>query len=180
MSLELAVSAISTTVAILALIFTTLLLARQARQMEHERNAMAIMMAIERLTEPDIVAVFRRLRDVDARYPNDTDIAERYRDSEDDHDFLAVGAYMETVACLARRDVLDPSLLVDAIGYSIRARWASVKTFVDRRRALENNPYILENFEWLACYSDWWKDVPRPKGAKNYKPDQFPGRTLPV
>ncbi|HEX8805667.1 MAG TPA: hypothetical protein VF741_01915 [Candidatus Aquilonibacter sp.] len=180
MSLELAVSVISTTVAIFALIFTTLLLARQVRQMEHERNAMAIMTAIERLSEPDIVSVFRRLRDVDARYPSDADIADRYRDSQDDHDFLSVGAYVETLACLARRDVLDPSLLVDAIGYSIRTRWASIKTFVNRRRTYENNPYILENFEWLACYSDWWKDVPRPKGAKNYKADQFPGVTLPA
>ncbi|HEX8806765.1 MAG TPA: hypothetical protein VF741_07435, partial [Candidatus Aquilonibacter sp.] len=82
MSLELAVSVISTTVAIFALIFTTLLLARQVRQMEHERNAMAIMTAIERLSEPEIVSVFRRLRDVDARYPSDADIADRYRDSQ--------------------------------------------------------------------------------------------------
>jgi hypothetical protein len=180
MSLELAVSVISATVAILALIFTTLLLARQVRQMEHERNAMAIMTAIERLSEPEIVAVFERLRDIDARYPTNADITERYPNSQDDQDFLIVGSYMETLACLARRDVLDPSLLVDAVGFSIRRRWKSVRAFILRRRKVENNEYILENFEWLSCYSEWWKDVPRPRSAKNYRADQFPGVTLPA
>jgi hypothetical protein len=180
MSLELAVSLVSTTVAILALVFTTLLLARQLRQMEHERNALAIMQAIERLTASEIVTVFHRLRNVQERYANDADFEERFPGSQDENDFMTVGAYMETLACLARRGVLDPSLLVDAIGYSIRRRWASVREVVLRRRVLENNPFILENFEWLACYSEWWKEVPRPKGETNYQPDQFPGVTLPV
>jgi hypothetical protein len=180
MSLEIAISVISTTVAVLALVFTSLLLARQVRQMEHERNAIAIMTAIERLCEPEIVAVFDRLRDVDTRYPADADVIERFADSQDDRDFAIVGAYVETLACLARRGVLDPSLLVDAIGYSIRRRWASVRNFIERRRQLENNAFILENFEWLACYSEWWKDVPRPKHATNYNPRQFPGVTLPA
>jgi hypothetical protein len=84
-----------------------------------------------------------------------------------------VGLYVETVAVLARRRVIDPSLLVDAVGLGLRRRWAAIRTFILRRRRLENNPYIMENFEWLAMYSAWWKDVPRPKRDPNYDPAQF-------
>jgi hypothetical protein len=180
MTLELAISLVSTTVSMLALVFTTLLLTRQVRQMEHERNATAIMQAIERLTDSEIVTTFDRLRHVNDRYPSDGDIVASYRGSTDDNDITIVGAYMETIACLARRGVLDPSLLVDATGLTLRFRWACIRDFINRRRKVENNPYILEHFEWLACYSDWWKDVPRAKGAKNFDPHQFPGVTLPT
>jgi len=83
--------------------------------------------------------------------------------------------FVETVACLARRRVLDPSLIVDAVGLVLRYRWNSIREFIDRRCKLENNEYILENFKWLAMYSAWWKDTPRPKGARNYDPQQFAG-----
>lgn len=86
-----------------------------------------------------------------------------------------MSSYIETIACLARRGVLDPSLLVDAVGLMIRRRWAVVRSFTLRRRRIENNDYIGENFEWLAMYSAWWKDVPRPRGAANYDPAQFAG-----
>jgi hypothetical protein len=79
---------------------------------------------------------------------------------------------METVACLARREVLDASLIVDAVGHMIRARWKALEPFIARRRRLESNEYIYENFEWLAKYSAWWKDVPRPNHP-NYSPTQF-------
>ena len=90
----------------------------------------------------------------------------------DERDFLAVAQFIETVACLARRKVLA-SLIVDAVGLPIRARWGSIKPFIDRRRRVENNEYILENFEWLAMYSAWWKDTPRPRFDRNYNPRQF-------
>ncbi len=165
--------AASVGVAVLALVLTTFLLGRQVRQMEHERNALAMLEAIKRLTDPRIVEIFDRLRDVDQRYPTDDDIRERYHGSADERDFLVVGQYIETVACLARRRVLDASLLCDAVGMALRRRWATILPFVERQRALENNPYILENFEWIARYSNWWKDEPRPKGDRNYNPGQF-------
>lgn len=170
----------STAVAVLALFFTTFLLARQVRQMEHERNALAILEAIERLTDPRVVAIFDRLRDVNERYPNDRDISERYRGSPDERDFLIVGQFVETVACLARRRVLDASLLVDAVGLALRARWSNIREFVVRRRRVEDNEYIFENFEWLAMYSAWWKDVPRPKRDPNYSAHQFAHVTFKV
>jgi len=173
-------SAISTTVALLALVLTTFLLARQVRQMEHERNALAILEAIERLTDPRVVAIFERLRDVNERYSSDADIAARYNGSQDDRDFQIVAQYVETIACLSRRRVLDASLLVDAVGLALRRRWDSIRTFVDRRRRVEGNDYILENFEWLAMYSAWWKDVPRPAHDRNYAPGQFAGVTFRV
>lgn len=173
-------SAISTTVALLALVLTTFLLARQVRQMEHERNALAILEAIERLTDPRVVAIFERLRDVNERYSSDSDIAARYNGSQDDRDFQIVAQYVETIACLSRRRVLDASLLVDAVGLALRRRWDSIRTFVDRRRRVEDNKYILENFEWLAMYSAWWKDVPRPARDHNYAPGQFAGVTFRV
>ena len=43
----------SVVVAFFALVFTSMLLARQARQMEHERNAVALLEAISRLTSPN-------------------------------------------------------------------------------------------------------------------------------
>lgn len=171
---------VSVVVAILALVLTSLLLARQARAMEHERNAMAILDAIERVTDERMVAIFDRLADVNERYPTDEDIRLRYHGSEDERDFLGVAQFIETVACLARRRVLDPSLIVDAVGLPIRARWASIKDFVERRRRAQDNPYILENFEWLAMYSAWWKDTPRPRFERNYNPRQFAGVTFRV
>jgi hypothetical protein len=69
--------------------------------------------------------------------------------------------------------VLDPSLLVDAVGWMLRSRWATIQLFVEHWRRYNNNEYLFENFEWLAQYSDWWKDIPRPPGDPNYKPDQF-------
>jgi hypothetical protein len=175
MNPELFSSVASVSVAVLALVFTTLLLARQLRQMEHERNALAIMEAIERLTDPAVVTMFTRLRGINERYPTDDDITSRFYDSQDDQDFASVATFIETVACLARRKVLDPSLIVDAVGLTIRRRWNMIREFVERRRRLEQNPYILDNFEWLATYSAWWKDVPRPPGQKNYDSNQFSG-----
>lgn len=173
MNPELISSAASIGVAVLALVFTTVMLARQVRQMEHERNAAAILEAIERLTDRRVVETLDRLRDVNSRYPGDDDILQRYHGSTDERDFLIVAQFIETVACLARRRVLDPSLLVDAIGLALRQRWSSIRTFVLRRRALEQNEYILENFEWLAMYSAWWKDTPRSRFDRNYDPRQF-------
>ncbi len=175
MNAEIISSAASVGVALIALVFTTLLLARQVRQMEHERNALAILEAIERLTDPRVVEIFTRLRGIDERYPTDQDILAKYPESQDDWDLNAVAAFIETLACLARRRVLDPSLLVDAAGLAIRRRWDTIRDFVERRRKLEKNEYIFENFEWLAMYSAWWKDTPRPAGARNYRPRQFAG-----
>ncbi|HEV3152314.1 MAG TPA: hypothetical protein VGZ02_00765 [Candidatus Baltobacteraceae bacterium] len=173
MNPEIVSSAASTAVALLALVFTTFLLGRQVRQMEHERNALAILEAIERLTDPRVVAIFDRLRDVNERYPGDADILTKYHGSADERDFQVVAQFVETVACLARRRVLDASLLVDAVGLPLRQRWQSIREFIDRRRRVERNEYILENFEWLAMYSAWWKDVPRPRFDRNYDSRQF-------
>lgn len=175
MSSELFLSASSVAVALIAMVVTTLMLSRQVRQMEHERNALAILEAIERLTDPRVVAIFDRLKGVDTRYTDDRDIVTRYPGSQDECDFLVVGQFVETVACLARRRVLDASLLVDAVGLALRQRWDGIRTFVERRRKLEDNECIFENFEWLAMESAWWKDVPRPAGDRNYAPLQFRG-----
>ena len=171
---------LSVIVGVLALIFTSVLLARQVRQMEHERNALAILEAIERLTDARVVETFDRLNDINVRYPDDEDIRLYFHGSEDERDFTTVGQFIETIACLSRRRVLDPSLLVDAVGLHLRSRWASVAEFVKRRRKIEGNPYIFENFEWLAMYSAWWKETPRPRFAKNYDPKQFAGVTFKV
>ena len=175
MSSELFLSASSVAVALIAMVVTTLMLSRQVRQMEHERNALAILEAIERLTDPRVVTIFDRLSGIDTRYPGDRDIVTRYPGSQDERDFLVVGQFVETVACLARRRVLDASLLVDAVGLALRQRWDGIRAFVERRRKLEHNECIFENFEWLAMYSAWWKDVPRPAGDRNYALAQFKG-----
>ena len=163
----------SVTISFATILVTALLLGRQIKQMEHERNALAILEAIDRLADPDVVEVFRRLDGVDARYGSDEDIARAYPDSDDAKSLAVVGQYVETVACLARRGVLDPSLIVDAVGLMLRTRWTTIRPFVMRLRRHYDNPYMFENFEWLAKYSAWWKDTPRPPKDPNYKPDQF-------
>jgi Domain of unknown function (DUF4760) len=172
--------ALSVGIAVLALVFTTVLLARQARQMEHERNATALLEAIERICDERILAIFERLSNVNERYPTDDDIRKNYQHSQDERDFIAVASFVETVACLARRRVLDPSLIVDAVGLILRKRWAEISEFTMRRRRIEDNDYIFENFEWLAMYSAWWKDTPRPRFDRNYYADQFAGVTFRV
>lgn len=161
-------------IAFATVIFTTLMLARQVRQMEHERNALAMLDAVERLSAPAVVHVFTQLRNVDQRYPDDKAIAERFFGSPDDEALQVVGQYVETIATLARREVLDPSLIVDSVGLMLRTRWAIIRDFIYRLRAYSGNPYMFENTEWLARYSAWWKDVPRPAGASNYQESQFP------
>ena len=160
-------------IAFATVVFTTILLARQVRQMEHERNALAILQAIDRLTSPEIVHVFTLLRGVENRYRDDATIAENFHGSKDDEALGMVGQYVETIACLARREVLDASLIVDAVGLMLRTRWAMVREFVYHLRRYNNNPYMFENFEWLARYSAWWKDVPRPARSLNYQERQF-------
>ena len=160
-------------IAFATVVFTTLMLSRQVRQMEHERNALAILQAIDRLSSAPIVHVFTRLRGVEVRYPDDEAIRQRYAGSEDEEDLAMVGQYVETIAALARREVLDASLIVDAVGLMLRTRWATIREFVYHLRRYNDNPYMFENFEWLARYSGWWKDTPRPARAPNYKEDQF-------
>jgi hypothetical protein len=160
-------------IAFATVVFTTILLARQVRQMEHERNALAILQAIDRLTSPEIVHVFTQLRGVETRYPDDATLRQRFHGSKDDEALGMVGQYVETIACLARREVLDASLIVDAVGLMLRTRWATIRDFVYHLRRYNDNPYMFENFEWLARYSAWWKDVPRPARAPNYMEGQF-------
>ena len=159
-------------IAFATVVFTTYMLSRQVRQMEHERNALAILEAIDRLTSTEVVDVFTQLRGVDTRYPTDKDITERFFGSADERALAMVGQFVETIACLARREVLDVTLIVDAVGWTVRQRWGSIKPFVFHWRKYNDNEYLFENFEWLANYSNWWRDIPRPK-APNYDPNQF-------
>jgi hypothetical protein len=165
--------AASLIIAFATVVFTTLMLSQQVRQMEHERNALAIIEAIDRLSSAHMVRTFTQLRGVAKRYPTDVDIRDHFAGSEDDHALTQVGQYVETIACLARRQVLDASLLVDAVGLMLRTRWSLIREFVYHLRRYNRNDYMFENFEWLARYSAWWKDVPRPARAANYSETQF-------
>lgn len=168
-------AAASVVVSLIALGLSTVLLTRQNKQLEHERNALAIIDAIGRLTDPAIVTAFAHLEGIEQRYADDETLRAAFDGSEDDRALVLVAQYVETVACLARRRVLDASLLVDAVGFMLRSRWNTVRPFVERLRRVRHNDYLFENFEWLAMYSAWWKDVPRPGGDRNYDPAQFAG-----
>lgn len=175
MSLETSLSAASVIVAVLGLTVSSFLIIRQAREMEHERNAVALLEATARINDPVILEVFERLEGIAERYPDDAAVRERYPVSRDHSDFQLVASYIETVACLARRRVIDASLIADTLGRVLRRRWLTIAPFVEHLRRLHDNPYILENFEWLALYCAWWKDTPRPSGDRNYDDDQFRG-----
>jgi hypothetical protein len=173
-------AACSVAVSLIALGISTLLLGRQNKQLEHERNALAILDAIGQLTDPAVIQAFAKLEDIASRYETDADVVERFDGSEDDHALLLVAQYVETVATLARRRVLDASLLVDAVGFMLRSRWGTILPFVERLRRVRSNPFMFENFQWLAMYSVWWKDEPRPAGDPNYDERQFAGLTFKV
>jgi hypothetical protein len=166
---------LSVAISLIALGLSTVLLSRQNKQLEHERNALAILDAIGRLTDPVIVDAFAQLEGIGDRYPDDESVRRNFVGSSDEHAMLLVAQYVETIACLARRRVLDVSLLVDAVGFMLRSRWNAVRPFVVRWRRVRNNEYLFENFEWLAMYSTWWKDTPRPPGDENYDERQFAG-----
>jgi hypothetical protein len=170
----------SVIVSMLSLGLSTLLLTRQNKQLEHERNALAILDAIGQLTDPAIIDAFAQLEGIGERYKTVDDVASRFDGSADDRALLLVAQYVETVACLARRRVLDASLLVDAVGFMLRSRWSTVLPFVRLLRRLRENEYIFENFEWLAMYSVWWKETPRPERDPNYDERQFAGVTFKV
>ena len=141
--------------------------------MERERNALAILDAIDRLSDEKMVRVFAELQGVEGRYPTDEALAQHYPNSEDEASLTAVGQYVETVACLARREVIDASLIVDAVGLMLRTRWKIIRGFVRHLRRFYGNDYMFENFEWLARYSEWWKEIPRPRHP-NYDPKRLP------
>lgn len=171
---------VSVVVSLIAIGVSTALLTRQNKQLEHERNALAIIDAIGRITDPAIVDAFAQLEDIGSRYPDDESVKQSFDGSADDHALILVAQYVETVACLARRRVLDASLLVDAVGFMLRSRWDTVRPFVTHLRRVRNNEYLFENFEWIAMYSAWWKDTPRPPGDPNYDPKQFAGLEFKV
>lgn len=173
MSAGLVLAGASVVVSLIALGLSTALLARQNKHLEHERNALAILDAIARLTDPAIVAAFAELEGIGERYQTDDSVGRSFVGSKDDQAMMLVAQYVETVACLARRGVLDASLLVDAVGFMLRSRWETIRPFVARWRRVRNNEYLFENFEWLAMYSTWWKDTPRPPNDPNYDPKQF-------
>jgi hypothetical protein len=168
-------AAASIVVSLVALGLSAVLLTRQNKQIEHERNAQAILDSIARLTDPTIVSAFAQLEGIGQRFSDDESVRTKFTGSPDDHALVLVAQYVETVACLARRRVLDASLLVDAVGFMLRSRWSAIRDFVYRLRRVRDNEYLFENFEWLATYSTWWKDTPRPRGDANYDPKQFGG-----
>jgi hypothetical protein len=175
MSEEQLLAVLSVLISALALGATTVLLVRQNKQMEHERNAAAILEAINRLTDPAVIDAFNRLEGVETRYETDEAILERFDDSEDDRALLLVAQYFETVAFLGRRGVLDATLIVDAVGHMLRARWDTIRSFIERLRGVRHDDTIFESFEWIAMYSLLWKKLPRPTRDPNYNPSQFAG-----
>jgi hypothetical protein len=172
-TLEQILAGASVVVALLALGLSTTLLTRQNKHLEHERNAIAILDAIGQLSDPAIIDAFAQLEGIAERYPDDATVRRDFEGSADDHALLLVAQYVETVACLARRRVIDASLIVDAVGFMLRSRWSTIVPFVERLRRVRGNEFIFENFEWLAMYSVWWKDTPRPRNDPNFDPKQF-------
>jgi hypothetical protein len=172
-SADQALASASVVVSLVALGFSSFLLTRQNKQLEHERNAVAILEAIGRLTDPAIVSAFGQLEGIAERYGNEATLLAEFEGSADDQALVLVAQYVETIACLARRRVLDASLLVDAVGFMLRLRWNTIRPFVQRLRRARDNEFLFENFEWLAMYSAWWKDTPRPPHEANYDPKQF-------
>src|SRR5579863_6487962 len=118
--LESAVPIVSTIIAFATVLFTTIMMARQTKEIAHERNALALIEAIGGFSSPNVVQAFEDLRGVEKRYPTEADFRARFFGSDDERSLFVVGQFVETIACLARREVLDVTLIVDAVGLLLR------------------------------------------------------------
>ena len=83
-------AAASVVVSLIALGLSTVLLTRQNKQLEHERNALAILDAIGRLTDPAIVEAFAHLEGIEQRYPDDDAVRNRFDGSPEDRALVLV------------------------------------------------------------------------------------------
>ncbi len=79
------------------------------------------------------------------------------------HQEILVAQTFEKIGTYARHDLLDPTLMADYCGPLIREMWQQLERcgyFEIRRR---NNPYSLENFEFLYDKAmDWYDDDSPP------------------
>jgi hypothetical protein len=57
----------------------------------------------------------------------------------------------------------------------LRARWDTIRAFIDHLWRVRNDDTIFESFEWIAMYSLVWKKRPRSHRDPNYSPRQFAG-----
>ena len=74
MNAEQTFAAASVIVSLIALGLSSSLLTRQNKQLEHERNALAILDAIGRLTDSTIGLAFAQLEGIADRFPDDDSV----------------------------------------------------------------------------------------------------------
>jgi hypothetical protein len=169
-----ALTAISTAITAIVIAATVAVGYRQIRlagdQLEHLRRTTQLdgtMKVFAELGTPEFRA---------ARLFVENEIASRMQDArfrdelllpfqaldEDEHKEILVAQTFEKIGTYARHGLLDTVLIADYCGPLIREMWQKLETcgyFESRRR---NNPYSLENFEFLYDAAMDWYDNDDP------------------
>jgi hypothetical protein len=170
-----AVTAISTAVTAIVIGATVLVGYRQIRlagdQLEHLRRATQIdgtMHIFAELGSPEFrsarLFVENELdsRMKDARFREELQLPFQALD-EGEHKEILVAQTFEKIGTYARHGLLDTVLIADYCGPLIREMWQKLEAigyFEVRRR---NNPYSLENFEFLYdAAMDWYDNEDPP------------------
>jgi hypothetical protein len=177
-----AVTAISSAVSALVIAATVIVGYRQIRlasdQVEHLRRSTQLdgtMKAFAELNTPEFRA---------ARLFVENRLAERMEDEqfqaelllpfhaldEDEHKEIIVAQTFEKIGTYARHGLLDTTLIADYCGPLVREMWQRLEAlgyFGYRRR---NNPYSLENFEFLYDAAMVWFENDDPPFRTTRRP----------
>ena len=177
-----AVTAISSAVSALVIAATVIVGYRQIRlasdQVEHLRRSTQLdgtMKAFVELNTPEFRA---------ARLFVENRLAERMEDEqfqaelllpfhaldEDEHKEIVVAQAFEKIGTYARHGLLDTTLIADYCGPLVREMWQRLESlgyFAYRRR---NNPYSLENFEFLYDSAMVWFENDDPPFRTTRRP----------
>jgi hypothetical protein len=177
-----ALSAISTAVTAIVIAATVAVGYRQIRlagdQLEHLRRATQLdgtMKIFAELESPEFrsarLFVENELatRMEDARFREELLLPFQALD-EGEHKELLVAQTFEKVGTYARHGLLNPILISDYCGPLVREMWQKLETcgYFELRR--KNNPYSLENFEYLYDAAMDWYDNDEPAFRTSRRP----------
>jgi len=177
-----AISAISSVASALVIVATVVVGYRQVAvagdQLAHLRSATQIdgtMKAFAELETPEFAAarlfVVREFaeRMTDPQFREELRLPFQALD-EHEHKEITVAMTFEKIGTYARHGLLDPVLLADYCGPLIREMWQKLDAcdFFAMRR--DENPYSLENFEFLYDAAMEWFENDDPPFRTSRKP----------
>jgi hypothetical protein len=177
-----AVTAVSSAVSAVVIVATVVVGYRQIRlagdQLSHLRSATQLDGTMKVFAELES-ARFRAARlfvetELEQRMADpmfrDEILASYHALDEGQHKEILVTELFEKIGTYARHELLDAVLIADYCGPVIRAMWTKLETsgYLEMRR--RNNPYTLENFEFLYdAAMNWYENEDPPFRSKRRK-----------